>query len=703
MIKKVFVLFLLATKFLLGQEINIVIPPNIENFLSVASQAYFLEDKKGTITIDSLLNNPEKYFFKRLQKSKTDLGFTHDYYWVKFNVVNTANVEQPFYLETARPVTNTAELYQINFQNNYTLYHSGDEIPFADKQVQHRNTMFRLVLEPMKVNTFYLKLGSDGEVLNISLKLWTPDGLQKNDYKEQYVFGLYYGIMIFVSLIYFFFYFALNEKSFIFYVLYVFGIGLLQFSLDGYSAQYLFSQNVWLANRIVLISASFGLFFLLQYVRSFLNTRNRIPKLDVFFKALICLDVLFFVFVLTNGFLYQISFPLINFLSLVGLLSVFVAIVLIIIKKIHVCNYFISAFVFLMIGLVIFILNNLNIIPSSFFTENGMKMGTGLEVVFLSFSMANKFGELQKAKEKAQAETLEKLVEVNKLKDEINTGLEIQVEERTKEIKQQNLIIEEKNKDITDSINYAKRIQDSIFPSEEEINIFLKDWFVFFQPKDIVSGDFYFVEKIKNNNGTEVIGVAVADCTGHGVPGAFMSMLGTNILRQSLNETSVNSPGDALDYLNENLNISLRQNSDRQVRDGMDIGFAVIDLLNMKLYFAGANNPCWIIRKSGNAYELNEIKANKQPIGFFENAQSFTNHQIDLQKDDCIYLFSDGYSDQFGGELGKKFKRKNLENKLIEIAHLPMKEQKKIIAQTFYQWKGEYSQTDDVCVIGIKV
>lgn len=284
------------------------------------------------------------------------------------------------------------------------------------------------------------------------------------------------------------------------------------------------------------------------------------------------------------------------------------------------------------------------------------------------------------------------------------------------EINHQKEIIEEKNKDITDSIEYSKRIQRSVFIEKEKLKQFAPESFIFFKPREIVSGDFYWFTNFEIKNdlkstggysykaGTNLLVVAAADCTGHGVPGAFMSIIGNSLLNNTIGHPEVNSAAGALDYLNVELKKSLNRNKDEiPLRDGMDIALCCIDLKGSRLEYAGANNPLYIVRNK----QLIEIKANKQPITASPDSESkpFTNNLFELQKGDAIYLFTDGYADQFGGETvrGKKFLYKRFQEVLINMSDKGMEEQKKYLYDSFENWKGKHPQTDDVLVIGIKV
>ncbi len=273
---------------------------------------------------------------------------------------------------------------------------------------------------------------------------------------------------------------------------------------------------------------------------------------------------------------------------------------------------------------------------------------------------------------------------------------------RWNEVKKQKVIIEEKNRqveeknhEILDSINYAKRIQTAILPSSQLRAKVLPDHFVLYEPKDIVAGDFYWLEETKDS-----IIFAVADCTGHGVPGAMMSVVCHNALNRSVKEFGLRNPGEILDKTREIIVDELSKNQ-QDVSDGMDISLCTWNKSNHEITWAGANNPLWIWKKESK--DIVEIKPNKQPIGKHFDMQPFTSHLVEVEKGDRIYLITDGYADQFGGPESKKFKTKNLKNLLIQISNEKIHQQIDILKSTFFQWKGELEQIDDVCIMGIEI
>lgn len=281
--------------------------------------------------------------------------------------------------------------------------------------------------------------------------------------------------------------------------------------------------------------------------------------------------------------------------------------------------------------------------------------------------------------------------------------LEQIVKERTEEVVKQKDELEiqrdeiaDKNRSITDSIEYAKRIQNAVLPSQELAQEILPEHFILFRPRDIVSGDFYWMTKKGDN-----IVIIAADCTGHGVPGAFMSMLGVSFLNEIVNRHQVTSADGILNSLRTDIKKTMGQRGkEGEAKDGMDIALCIIDLVEMKMQYAGAYNPLYLYRNN----ELIEYKADRMPIGIYvKEKESFTNNLIDLQKGDVFYIASDGYQDQFGGEDGQKFKTKKYKELLLEIHQKPMAEQCKILNTTIDKWRGKWEQVDDIIVLGIRI
>lgn len=277
--------------------------------------------------------------------------------------------------------------------------------------------------------------------------------------------------------------------------------------------------------------------------------------------------------------------------------------------------------------------------------------------------------------------------------------------------KKLNLSLTYKNQEITDSINYAKKIQEAILPTEDEFKTAFPDSFILFKPKDIVSGDFYWIstnpkefpsiDKEQGNNSWRVKNplVAAVDCTGHGVPGSLMSMMGNSLLNKIVDTHKISNPNEILNLLRTEIINSLKQHGENENKDGMDI--ALCTVYDDRIEYAGANNPIYVIRKNGS---LEEIKADKMPVGYSGvELKPYTNHSVKMEQGDSFYIFTDGYADQFGGKDNKKFKYKQFKDLLVTINSKSMRSQKEILNETIENWKGTNEQTDDILVIGIRI
>jgi len=266
---------------------------------------------------------------------------------------------------------------------------------------------------------------------------------------------------------------------------------------------------------------------------------------------------------------------------------------------------------------------------------------------------------------------------------------------KEKIIRQQRDEIDKQRKELTESIKYASYIQNALLTSEKNIKKVLPEHFVIFIPRDIVSGDFYWVSKKKS----ELI-ISVADCTGHGVPGAFMSILGITLLSEIVNRGGYTSAGNILNQLRESVMKALNQTGqENEQKDGIDMALCIINLETNQMEFSGAFNPVYVIKKN----RLIEMRGDKMPIGIAAlEENSFTNHKLELEEGDNVYMFSDGFVDQFGGSDGKKFKYQPFRNLLLNIYNLPIHKQKEQILSAFKRWKGNLTQLDDVLMLGFR-
>ncbi len=334
--------------------------------------------------------------------------------------------------------------------------------------------------------------------------------------------------------------------------------------------------------------------------------------------------------------------------------------------------------------------------PLNELTFEALELAEGNLAVEVKTAGSDEIGMLASSFKKMQA-SINKLI--HDLKD-INHNLEDKVKERTEEVMKQKDLLEEKQKEIVDSIHYARRIQTTILPGNEYLGKNLPDFFVLFKPQSIVSGDFYWATRVVKKADDKVVGerfyLAVCDSTGHGVPGAFMSILNISFLNEAINEKQIEAPNEILDYVRKRL---IKNLSHEGGQDGMDGTVICFDKMKNTITYASAHNAPIMVRDKS----IIELKADKMPIGKGIKTEPFTLHEIEHKKGDTIYFYTDGFADQFGGPKGKKFKYKTLNALLLENSELPLNEQADLLLNAFTDWKGQLEQIDDVCVFAVRV
>ncbi|MDP1801590.1 MAG: SpoIIE family protein phosphatase [Bacteroidota bacterium] len=334
--------------------------------------------------------------------------------------------------------------------------------------------------------------------------------------------------------------------------------------------------------------------------------------------------------------------------------------------------------------------------PLNELTYEALELANGNLEVEVKTAGKDEIGMLASSFKKMQASISKLILD---LKD-VNHSLEDKVIERTAEVMKQKDVIEEKQREIVDSIHYARRIQATILPGDGYLAKNLPDFFVLFKPQSIVSGDFYWATRTLKKDGDKVLSekfyLAVCDSTGHGVPGAFMSILNISFLNEAINEKQIEEPHEILNHVRKRL---IKNLSHEGGQDGMDGAVICFDKTKNTITYASAHNAPIMVRDKN----IIEFKADKMPIGKGIKTEPFTLHEIDFKKGDTLYFYTDGYADQFGGPKGKKFKYKTLNALLQENSDLPLNKQSEILLNTFNEWKGELEQIDDVCVFAIKV
>lgn len=669
---------------------------SVINFKHLAKNALLLEDSEYKYSLKEILSDKQlKGQFTTPSVNIPYLDFTNSTYWMKVKVHNDTSIKKSYYLELARPLTNLINLYVIDENGDIQKhYQAGDDLPFQDRPYMHRKFIFPIHFEANSKHTLVIETKSDGEILKLPVKLWNIDAFTQFVSMENFFLGLFYGFLVLVFVLFSFFAIALRKSVYVVFIGYVLFLGLFQFALDGFAFQFFWPNSPWMGNHSILIFAAISMLFILGYAHSILEFQTLNKTYFNIYKAFYVLVSIGLLTSFTSGVVYELTFPILNGLQVIMSFYFFLGIYLKFKQGKTPTWPLTMGFVFLWLGAMVFVLANVNIIENEFLAANTLKLGSAIEVTFLSIAMAGQYRETQRDKLEAQDEAYKRLEEINDLKNLQTEKLEQQVKERTFEISEKNDILTSQNKEIINSINYAKRLQDAILPSKKLMEACFKASGILFLPKDIVSGDFYWMEATQDK-----VYFAVADCTGHGVPGALVSVVGHNALNRCVNEMKLKDPGEILDRLTDLVEHTFTKDKSEEssMNDGMDICLCVWDY-KQSLKYAGAFNPLYLIRDG----ELMEFKGDKQPIGKFIKRDPFTTYKINLQKDDSIYLFSDGYADQFGGERGKKLKYSVFKEYLLAVNQAPASELSETLNQRFIEWKGDEDQIDDVCIMNVR-
>jgi two-component system, sensor histidine kinase LadS len=672
-----------------------------KTILSLFSLLYFT-----TINADVLRHSNITYTSKSYLNQDTtlitaqqlnQLGFTKGVVNVNLQLPRTGDYDNK-YVKIDFPFIDSLTVNSAGIE----LYKFGDAFVFNDRIIKHKAFIFPLT-RLMVYNGIHLTVYCNGEYTRVPVKIGALHELLQTT-TLNLVLGLYYGVIFFAMFLSLFLLYTLREKTYVWYTLFLLATFLFQFSTEGLAFQYLWPNNPWWGNHVIPFTGSLALLVLVLFTKEIFNS-TQTKTLGYLYNFIGGMLVLFCVFSLLGNPYYSIS--------LVGasVASIFINIFLLgigiynLIKKHSQAYYYSWAFGVLIVSIIVSQLKYNGIIPINIITDNVLMIGSAVEILLLSLGLTMKISYFKNKEQEAQQALLLQLQKQTLAQQKANEELEQKVNERTEDLKIKTEELAEINAEHLQSLTYASYIQSSVLPSLSIIKEKLPNSFVYYAPRDIVSGDFYWYYDVKTSgeNSVNLQVICAVDCTGHGVPGAFMSLIGNNLLNLTIKAEDVNSPADVIAFINKNLAKSFnRKDNTKVINDGMDMAVCAYQPSTKTLYYSGANRPLYIVKK--NTLELTEIKATKVAVGGYTPlTQTWNNEQISLDEGDTFYMTSDGYADQFGGDKNKKMMTKRLKEFLVEINPLPMHEQRNQLETYFHAWKGPQQQVDDVMIIGVRV
>jgi len=681
--------------------------------------------------------------------------FAHDFSypcaWLKIKTLSRISENRNYILNLPdMDGTDSANFYFTHSSGAIVEKRSGVLIPVDERDFIYKD--WHAASLPLEMGTeqiFYIRWKAESSIGSPLMSFIAKETMVKHDRIERMVLFALMGMMSIISFFFIILFLALRDRQYIYFALYILTFAGFLFVGQGYLGEFLWKESVF---KSILISESetftlslVTIFFLLFGI-SYLELKKGLLGwywTTIAILALVGIRVL--TMLLGSIFNFDIEGIFEGVTVVIWIFSVgFIPLFLLLVPSIlRIRSGFMPAWYFLIANLVLIPLAIISIQQLAFTNAalttdgsvllrilrvSGVFVAAILQILIFSLGLARKLRLDAQEKKIAQKRIIDQLTENEKLKDKVNRELEQKVRERTREISEQKEEIEAQRdeieaqrdlvfaskEEITDSITYAQRIQAAVLPHKSYLDRLIPEYFVLFKPRDIVSGDFYWFKEVESS-----LVVVAADCTGHGVPGAFLSMLGITLLNELFVEGRSHNPGEILGQLRTKVKDMLAQEGDnRDQKDGMDMAVAIIDREKKELQFAGAYNPLYLIRERAQlggkelpgetsflseSHELFELKGDKQPIGVHWEETEFSTQLISLRDKDSIYLFSDGYVDQYGGGERKKFKTHKFKSLLLSVQSESMDMQKKLIEKTFEKWRGNVEQIDDVCVVGIKI
>ena len=677
-----FLIGFISLSFTFATPKTIYIDNNIKEVWIGNTNCEYFEDSSTALTLSDILYLDSQSPIFKQDKNRDPLNYnTKSSYWQKFLVVDTRTKTIPVRIEFFDFDLEEISVFQPT-NNGFKESTAGYNKPFANREVEHKNISF--LLHPIKndSNYFYIRYhSSNTNVLKPVFRSY--DQIFNYGLKEYLLLGIFFGLLILMIFYNALYYVILKNKNYLYYV--VFAIGSLFYLLaqNGLGFQFIWPSFPFLNKYTSHFSLLVSSVAMLLFTHSFFEIKNH-QKINTLLWILIDIRIGIYILELLTDAKSEWIFVDILIVQTALAIGVFA-----LKKGIKSARWFIWAFACLDLAFITSYLEIIDLIPSNILTFYALYIGIILQFVFLSISIAESFKEAYQARNSAQADLLA-------YQEEVNQELEEKVTQRTNELHLQKRIIEDKSNLILSSVRYAQTIQESILPDTAYLKSLIPEHFIFFKPKDMVSGDFYWVKKLDNDQYL----IAAVDCTGHGIPGAFMSMIGINLLKLIVSR-NITEPHLILSELHKEVQSVLKQDKTKN-SDGMDMGLCLVDRKEKTIKFSGAKNPLIYIQNE----KIKRIKATRKSIGGMEHGAEiiFEQHEISFAEYPIsFYLLSDGYVDQFGGEKGEKYMMHNFLKLLDKIKDTSFLQQENTLSHVFKNWIGEANfQIDDVLVIGVK-
>lgn len=728
---KINLFILLIIGFLLNTKAQVVVVN--EDF-----KEELVEDKVSILNVKGDLELYDFVFqdYKSISTSNysyKDISNNASEYWLKIQFYNDSKKTEELVLGTSK--FENIQLYYKDSLGDWKSTKSGLALNHKNKELVHgANNYLPFTISGNTESVIFLKVKNENKIKfqyqPLNFTVYSKKKFEKVRNNERYFTFFFLGAILLITLYNLGLYFIIRHKIYLIYSINNLIIIMFVLAQTGFVSEIVFGNSLN-HEELVLSLGVISYLFYLWFANAVLEIKRDFSFWHKILSITSLIMPLFLIFVFTDQHFVAVTAG-----ALIAMTG-YNVILFIAFKKIKTGNkvslYFLIANLFAYVGILLCILQITNVLPFTFLglrPIHYVEIGTLFQLTLFSLVLGYKMASMKE--EIAKKEMEKKILQIEEeqrriaIVKEQNILLERKVEERTENLKLSNdklykqsaLLelqrdtIQEKNKDILDSILCAERIQKALMPNEDKLKSYFKNSFLFLKPKDVVSGDFYYIHELEN----EII-VAVCDCTGHGVPGAMVSVICNNALNRTIREFGITSPEKILGKVRELIIVDFSKNAAGEIKEGMDVAICKINKLNHKVQYSGANNSLYrIVDKNINdigasketlnelkGEKLLEYKADNQPVGEHTITKDFKLHNIQMNKGESIYLFTDGFVDQFGGTKGKKYKYSRFKNFLININELSFNDQKNSLDFELIEWMGDNEQIDDICVLGLKL
>ena len=674
-----------------------------EYIYDLCPYTYILEDSSSKIELEYILSNRsnEKFILNKSQEIHHD--HTYSSFWYRFSVRNINKEDKPMVLVFKNPTIGRLQVFIKRTNLLIETSQTGISLPFYTRSIENKDFCYNINLPANQIVTFFCKIEPMGDALNTPILLFEDKYFYNTSVNESLIHGFFYGLLVLtvlVSIVLIFGFSSISEKMNVFLIGVLVVFILWNFNLDGLAFQYIWPYTPWLSNFCTYGLPLIGVGFLSLLSNEFFEKINRI-KIILVFKIIFILIIIAFI---TYSLIYPQKPFYTHLISIIigsaTLVFTFISSYIQLKKDNRFIRYLIIAFIIIISWLIITILKAFSNTFNHEFYFITFKLFLGSQAIVLTIAVFTKLKhQFSQSYQKAIAQQNEivelKTLEIEKKNRQIIL-INNELTQKNEQILKKNQELKYKNYLMFEDIKYAQKIQNAFLPDNSSIGMFQSEVFSFYKPKQMLSGDFYWINEIKHH-----LIAATFDCTGHGIQGALLSILGHDLLNTIIIERNTIQPKEILTQLHFEFHSILKYGDiNENFIEGMDIGIVVIDTRTRSLSFAGARIPALIFSKG----TMFECKPENFSIGntLRKKSKEFSEQYFELAKDDMIYMYTDGFANQFNPNY-IKFKNNNIKMLLSEISSLSTLMQKEELEKRFNEWKGDAEQTDEVLVIGIKM